>query len=586
MTLTNASRASLADLITLISNANLTERQKQDMRSAVRTLAKALGGAPEEIAADVAGLRRRLDALSPEALGHSKGRWANMRSLLGKALAMMQPMMPGRSASPLLPAWDALVTGLGMNRRFRILPLLRFLSQSGIGPDKVAMADLDAYRQAICNDRLRGEPEKAWDALTWTWNACQREVPNWPALVIDRPVKREIYLLRWSAFPASLKQDADAYLARLAGQDLSGEGPARPARPATLKTRAYQMQVTASALVHSGVPAEQILSLADLVSMANYQAILRFFLARHGGQTSPMVGQIAGFLKDVARHHVKADEDAITKMKRIVANLTPPRRGMTAKNRERLRPFDEPENVANFLGLPDRIRRDVDKDKRSPKLKAIPAQIATAIALLQAAPIRRKNLAYIDLDKHLLSRGKRLYLVVPEQDVKNDEPIDFELPAQTVEILAWYVREHRPHLLGVPNSALFPGAKGCAKSPGTLSMQISKMVERYTGMKFNTHLFRHAGGKIFLDARPGQYEVMRRVLGHRSIATTTSIYAGAETRSAGVHFAAVIAERRRVLETPAKPARAHPLKPKPEVKPAPNLKPARKTASKATGGDQ
>ncbi len=136
MTLTNASRASLADLITLISNANLTERQKQDMRSAVRTLAKALGGAPEEIAADVAGLRRRLDALSPEALGHSKGRWSNMRSLLGKALAMMQPMMPGRSASPLLPAWDALVTGLGMNRRFRILPLLRFLSQSGIGPDR------------------------------------------------------------------------------------------------------------------------------------------------------------------------------------------------------------------------------------------------------------------------------------------------------------------------------------------------------------------------------------------------------------------------------------------------------------------
>jgi integrase len=368
--------------------------------------------------------------------------------------------------------------------------------------------------------------------------------------------------------------------------DLSGEGPSRPARPATLKTRAYQLQVSASALARSGVPAEQILSLADLVSMANYQAILRFFLARHGGKTSPMVGQIAGFLKDVARHHVKADEDAVAKKKRIVANLTPPRRGMTAKNRERLRPFDEPENVANFLGLPDRIRQDVDKDKRSPKLKAIPAQIAAAIALLQAAPIRRKNLAYIDLDKHLISRGKRLYLVVPEQDVKNDEPIDFELPAQTVEILAWYVREHRPHLLAIPNSALFPGAKGRAKSPGTLSVQISKMVERYTGMKFNTHLFRHAGGKIFLDARPGQYEVMRRVLGHRSIATTTSIYAGAETRSAGAHFAAVIAERRRALEVPATPTRAKPVKPKPEPKPAPKLKPARKTASKTTGGGQ
>jgi integrase len=552
MTLTQPSRASLADLIALISCADLTVRQKQDMRSAVRTLAKALGGAPEEIAADVAGLRRRLNGLSPEALGHSKGRWANMKSLLGNALALMQPMMPGRSASPLLPAWDALVTGLGVDRRYRLLPLLRFLSQAGIGPDRAAMKDLDAYRQAICNDRLRGEPEKAWDALTWMWNACQREVNGWPPLVIDRPKKREIYLLPWSTFPASLKQDADAYLARLAGHDLSGDGPARPARPATLKTRAYQLQVSASALAHSGVKTEHILSLADLVLMANYQALLRFFLARHGGQTSPMVGQIAGFLKDVARHWVKADEATVVKMKRIVSNLTPPRRGMTAKNRERLRPLDEAENVARFLGLPDRIRQDVDKDKRSPRLKAVTAQIAAAIALLQAAPIRRKNLAALDLTHNLVSRGKRLYLIVADADVKNGEPIDFELPPQTVEILAWYVRAHRPHLLKGPSDALFPGANGAPKQPGTLAPQIAKAVFRYTGMPFNAHLFRHAGGKIFLDARPGQYEVMRRVLGHRSIATTTSIYAGAETRSAGAHFAAVIAERRRALEGSAK----------------------------------
>jgi integrase len=68
---------------------------------------------------------------------------------------------------------------------------------------------------------------------------------------------------------------------------------------------------------------------------------------------------------------------------------------------------------------------------------------------------------------------------------------------------------------------------------------------KYTGLKINPHLFRHIAGKLFLDVRPGQYEVVRRVLGHRSIATTTSIYTGAETRAAGQHFAAVIAERRR-----------------------------------------
>jgi integrase len=88
------------------------------------------------------------------------------------------------------------------------------------------------------------------------------------------------------------------------------------------------------------------------------------------------------------------------------------------------------------------------------------------------------------------------------------------------------------------------------KAPGTLYTQICKTVLRFSGLKFNPHLFRHAGGKIFLDLKPGEYEVVRRVLGHRSIATTTAIYAGAETKSAGKHFADTIETVRAVVERP------------------------------------
>jgi len=121
--------------------------------------------------------------------------------------------------------------------------------------------------------------------------------------------------------------------------------------------------------------------------------------------------------------------------------------------------------------------------------------------------------------------------------------IDFELPEKLVEMLAWYIREHRPLLLKQPSDALFPGVDGEAKSKELLGTQISKTVRRYTGLAFNPHLFRHAGGKMFLDINPGQYEVVRRVLGHRSMVTTTNYYAGAESRSAGQHFASTIAQR-------------------------------------------
>jgi integrase len=225
-----------------------------------------------------------------------------------------------------------------------------------------------------------------------------------------------------------------------------------------------------------------------------------------------------------------------------------PRAGMTAKNRDRLRPFDDPNTVAAFLDLPHWIRREIESGRQNPKRKAILAQMAAAIAILQVAPIRIKNLAELDLHRHLIERGKRLYLIVAESEVKNREPIEFELPVETVDVVAWYVREHRSVLLVEPTDALFPRKSGGPKSPAAFGTQISSTMFRHTGLKINPHLFRHIAGKLFLDARPGQYEVVRRVLGHRSIDTTTRIYTGAETRAAGQHFAAVIAERRRVRQ--------------------------------------
>jgi len=52
----------------------------------------------------------------------------------------------------------------------------------------------------------------------------------------------------------------------------------------------------------------------------------------------------------------------------------------------------------------------------------------------------------------------------------------------------------------------------------------------------NAHLFRHATAKIYLDGNPGGYEVVRRVLGHCSIDTTTAYYTGLETAAAARHF--------------------------------------------------
>jgi integrase len=175
---------------------------------------------------------------------------------------------------------------------------------------------------------------------------------------------------------------------------------------------------------------------------------------------------------------------------------------------------------------------------RNPRASALQAQIATAIEILLMAPIRIGNLSDLDLDRDLIrpGRGKQLHIVLAAEQVKGREPLEYPLPESSVELIERYIEKFRPQLAHPRCTALFPGRDGGAKAISTLRKQISDTVHSYSGIKVNPHLFRHATSKIFLDQNPGQQEVVRRVLGHKSIDTTTSYYTGLETAAAVRHF--------------------------------------------------
>jgi hypothetical protein len=61
----------------------------------------------------------------------------------------------------------------------------------------------------------------------------------------------------------------------------------------------------------------------------------------------------------------------------------------------------------------------------------------------------------------------------------------------------------------------------------------------------NVHLFRHFAAMLFLDAHPGEYETMRRVLGHKRLQTTINFYTGLDNLAAARRFDERIQELRR-----------------------------------------
>jgi integrase len=56
------------------------------------------------------------------------------------------------------------------------------------------------------------------------------------------------------------------------------------------------------------------------------------------------------------------------------------------------------------------------------------------------------------------------------------------------------------------------------------------------------HQFRHAAGALILQHRPGEYELVRRLLGHRNVQTTVNAYVGLENIQASEIFSRIVME--------------------------------------------
>ena len=425
--------------------------------------------------------------------------------------------------------------------------ITHWLSRCGIEPNVVTLADIERFKAELFNDPFLSNPEATWRDMGWAWNHAVAHIPGWPQIPLTLVSRQVTWVLPWSTFPASLKEDVDRWLYRLSGQDFAEDGPIRPARHNTLTTREYQLRAFASALVLRGRDHASLTSLAELLTIENYQEGLRYYLDRHERKNSRTTHQMAGMLTGVARHWLKADEATLTRMSVIARKLAPKTTGMTQKNRNRLRPFESPEFMQRLLNLPQTLRHYVETKKITLREKRILAQMAVAIELLIFAPVRVGNLASIMLDQHLITVGKKRYLSFQTGEVKNDQDLDFELQDETSELIEWYMFNYRQAPQG--NLALFPGRNRDTKAKHTLGGQLTQTVKKFLGVEVHPHLFRQIAANAYLAVHPGGYEVVRQMLGHKQMATTMKYYAGPETRSAVRHFGAIISKLRAASRT-------------------------------------
>ncbi len=168
--------------------------------------------------------------------------------------------------------------------------------------------------------------------------------------------------------------------------------------------------------------------------------------------------------------------------------------------------------------------------------------------------MRLQNLVRIRLEENLIRPAgpdEPYWLEFPHYDVKNRVELKFALDEHVTALISTYVHQYRPVLLRGSNDFwLFPGETGGPKTPSMFSDQITKAVLKATGLRLTAHQFRHAAAALILQQEPGNYELVRRVLGHKNIQTTINFYIGLETTQATRCYGEMVRELARFSDRP------------------------------------
>lgn len=535
---TSTAAMSLAD-IRAKATATPASAVRRDTLSALDSLARFYERPLATIPADGRHLRTMLREGSSARFGVSAKRFANVASLITAAVRTYgNGPQPVTTRIPLTHGWRALLdTVTRRQRRMALYRLACYCSHMAIEPSHVGAEALLGFYEALDAEDLVKHPKKVLKFTIANWNMCGREVSGWPAIKLSSPFKATPYTLPLASFPPAFQTDVAGWVQRVSKPDVFEIGALKkPLKKTTIAGYIMTIRRFASALIHRGaVPLAKMTSLGKFFADTNFKEGLTFFVERDSGAVTQHLVSLAHDLKNIAKYHCKVAPEVLGTITGICTNLdNQVGRQLSEKVRQRLRQFDDPENVKRLLELPGNERaRGLKCANQVRQAKFM--ERALAIDLLIHCCLRIQNLRTINLTTDIYVANGNSYLTIAGERVKNGRQLDFQLPPPLADALATFIEVYRPRLCPWESPYLFTGIKGGPRSHGAMRTAIKECVKKRTGLEMHPHLFRHTIGKIIIEQDPGAYAAFSQHLGHTRMDTTLSNYLGTETKAAGRH---------------------------------------------------
>jgi integrase len=169
------------------------------------------------------------------------------------------------------------------------------------------------------------------------------------------------------------------------------------------------------------------------------------------------------------------------------------------------------------------------------------------IALTAFAPLRRKNLAMLDLLRHLHFGEEACTIVIRKDETKTGTGVEFEVPALLLPYLDEYCRLVRPRLSSDSTcTALWVSAKGRALSYAAIQGIFARHSAQRLGIRLRPHDVRAAAATTWGVFSPEQIGVAQELLGHQDARTTAAHYNRARGIQASREFCKALAKLRAV----------------------------------------
>ena len=286
----------------------LQRQRRDDLMSALRQVARLLGGLP----ADIAGESRGAEAW---AQCHDSGVGWHDQTKMGEHSRAADGGPRSDRSEGFAPKTDRRVDavlacfagpGWGSYARARLSRFFAYASAKGVEPDQVSDRTVTDFAETLKRNSLIERQTQIVGDVYREWNRCAASIEGWPATRLTVPNRSRQYALPASAYPPSFGADVKAYLDHQARGDLFGGTGRGPASPVTIQDLRFQLFQMAAALVLSGRDPQTIRSLADLVQPEALKTALNFFWSRNGDRKTSQLHGFALTAIKIAKCWVKA----------------------------------------------------------------------------------------------------------------------------------------------------------------------------------------------------------------------------------------------------------------------------------------